>query len=319
MTRLVSVLGDSISTFAGMLPDGFNVFYEGEFIEDTGVRSVGDTWWAQVIEAMDGQLLANASWSGSMVEGAGMPAGNCNERVRALGCDGQTPDDVLIYFGTNDYGWGGPRNQAAARANEAPFFLVQKGRLPEEGIAGLAPEEAAESFGISYRCMLERIRGMFPNARIWCITLAPGRVRGKERSTFTYNFRGVPLKAYNDAIAQAVADVNTAAEQGEGLFTKEVVAPGEGPCHVLDICSLGYDYEGREGTHPTALGMRQLAWMVCTAMGIEGALTTGEAGEGYPGGEAFRATDPCEEPGRACVGCEFAEATGNQWRHVCLR
>ena len=314
MTRFVSILGDSISTFEGMLPDGYNVFYQGEFIEDTGVYTVADTWWAQVIEAMGGQLLANASWSGSMVEGAGMPAGNCNERVAALARDGQVPDDVLIYFGTNDYGWGSPLFQAAARVGEVPFFLVEKGLLPEEGIAGLAPEYAAESFGIAYRCMLERIRGMYPAARIWCISLAPGRLRGCDCSTFTYNLRGVPWKAYNAAIAQAAADVNAAAEIGDGLFTDATVAKGEGPCRVLDIAALGYDYEAREGTHPTVLGMRQLAWMVCRTMGLAAA-----EGTEYPGGDCFRATDPCIEPGRTCVGCEFVQSTGNQWRHVCLR
>ena len=87
--RLFSILGDSISTFEGCNPAGFRVFYEGERREATGVREARDTWWAQVVDALDGELLANGSFSGSMVEGAGFPAGDSAERVAALARDAE--------------------------------------------------------------------------------------------------------------------------------------------------------------------------------------------------------------------------------------
>lgn len=49
-----------------------------------------------------------SSFSGSVVEGFGFPAGDSPERIAALrGASGELPDTVLIYMGINDYGWGG--------------------------------------------------------------------------------------------------------------------------------------------------------------------------------------------------------------------
>lgn len=42
---LVSVMGDSMSTFEGYIPEGWNVFYTGENLDFTGVTTVDDTWW----------------------------------------------------------------------------------------------------------------------------------------------------------------------------------------------------------------------------------------------------------------------------------
>lgn len=236
MTRLFSVLGDSISTFAGAVPAGFAVFYEGERCAASGVLSVRDTWWDQVIRHFGGEVLACGAWSGSMVAGAGFPAGESFGRASALACDGRIPDDVLVYFGTNDYGWGSPHAQAAARASAVPRCLCGVD-LPEPGVAGMAPADAARAF--------------------------------------------------------------------------------------CDLAAWGFDYEGVEGTHPTALGMRQLAWMVerCLERAGEapGAGTDLASTREYPGGAAFLSDDPCDVPGRACVGCPYALDTGNSWMHVCLR
>ena len=102
MTRYFSVFGDSISTFAGTQPQGWRVYYEGDQLEKTGVRVIADTWWSQVIERFSGTLLANASWSGSVVEGSFYPAGASIKRIKALGCNGKVPDDILVFIGIND-------------------------------------------------------------------------------------------------------------------------------------------------------------------------------------------------------------------------
>lgn len=54
MTRLFSVYGDSISSFEGILPQGWRVFFEGKQLELTGVKTPHDTWWGQVIDHFDG-------------------------------------------------------------------------------------------------------------------------------------------------------------------------------------------------------------------------------------------------------------------------
>ena len=286
--RLFSILGDSISTFEGCNPEGFNVFYEGERREATGVREVRDTWWAHVVDALGGELLANGSFSGSMVEGAGFPAGDSAERVAALACGGRVPDVIIVFIGINDYGWGGADAQAAGRGNALPVCLdVDALGAPRE--PGLAPADAAERFGAAYSSMLARMRDAYPSAEVWCCTLCPGRVAGSNLSTFTYRLRGVPFDAYNDAIR--------AAARAHG-------------CRVADVRAHRRDYEGLEGTHPTARGMRQFAAMVEQAMG----LSLGDAAA-KAFSEAPESQESCDRS--SCIGCERAGSTGNQWLCVC--
>ena len=161
--RRFSILGDSISTFEGCNPTGFRVFYEGERCAATGVREARDTWWAQVVDALGGELLANGSFSGSMVEGAGFPAGDSAERVAALARDRQAPDAVLVFMGINDYGWGGADAQAAGRGNALPACL-DVDALGEQREPGLAASDAVERFGAAYGSMLARLRTAYPQA-----------------------------------------------------------------------------------------------------------------------------------------------------------
>ena len=100
---LFSIMGDSISTYAGCNPEGYDVFYEGERRAATGVCSASDTWWARMVDLLGGRLLSNASFSGSMVEGAGFPAGDSQERVEALGNGDLAPDAIVVFMGINDY------------------------------------------------------------------------------------------------------------------------------------------------------------------------------------------------------------------------
>ncbi|WP_080801388.1 SGNH/GDSL hydrolase family protein [Arabiibacter massiliensis] len=287
MTKRISILGDSISTFQGCNPEGFRVFYEGERRAATGVKLPTDTWWAQVLAALGAKPLRVGAFSGSMVEGAGFPAGNSQQRVEALAKDGVAPDGVLVFIGINDYGWGGAEAQAAGRGNALPECLDVES-VPER-TAGLAPADAAERFGAAYSQMLARIREAYPQAEVWCCTLCPGRVAGSERSTFAYNLRGVHFDSYNDAIREA--------------------ARANG-CKVTDIRALGRDYEALDGTHPTARGMRQLAAMVEQSMGLP---LDDAAAQALA--EAPRSEESCDRP--SCIGCERAASTGNQWLCVC--
>ena len=171
--RSFSILGDSISTFDGCNPDGFAVYYQGERCEQTGVTSSADTWWSQVIERLGGRLLANSSFSGSLVEGAGFPAGNSQERIDALAEDGVQPDVVIVFMGINDYGWGGATAQAAGRGNAVPVALDLDAIEPHAPAA--AAPGAIDRFRAAYGLLLERMRAAYPQAEVWCCTLCPGR------------------------------------------------------------------------------------------------------------------------------------------------
>ena len=162
-----SVLGDSISTFQGFTPPG-GVYYAPSSGPVTGVHSVEDTWWMQVIRGLGGRLLANNSWSGSTVTSPGrMPA--CSEgRIRKLAPDGQVPDHILVLSGLNDVNMY------------------------------LPPEQ----FGKSYALMLENIRTHYPKAKVTCGTLITGYLsQSPFRAFFYFQER---LGAYNEQINKAV-------------------------------------------------------------------------------------------------------------------
>ena len=116
------------------------MFFEGEQLELTGVKTPHDTWWGQVIDHFDGQFLANASWSGCVVEGRDFPVGASAERIEHLQADGRTPDDILVHIGINDYGWGSGYAQICAATPSAPPKLAAE--CPDHGkVAGMAPKE----------------------------------------------------------------------------------------------------------------------------------------------------------------------------------
>lgn len=290
---LVSILGDSISTFQGCNPEGFDVFYEGEACVRTGVEHESDTWWRLVIDAIGGDLLVNGSFSGSMVEGAGFPSASSERRVAALSRDGMDPDIVIAFIGINDYGWGGPANQAAGRGRAVP----DDASPCEERMARFAADNAAEAFAAAYGTMLSRIRAAYPEAQVWCCTLCPGRLAGAQAPTFIRRLRGVDVRSYDDAIRLQ------ASEHG---------------CRVIDFASFGLDYEAADGTHPTKRGMRQLASMAVRFMARQG--VAADADRAFELDVAFEgadmhAQDTCDRAD--CLGCPFARATGNTWSLVC--
>lgn len=294
MNRLFSVYGDSISTFEGETPAEWSVFYQGEQRTLTGVEASSDTWWMQVINHFGGELLANAAWSGCVCEGSTFPQGASERRIRALAKDGKAPDDILVYIGINDYGWGSAYAQICGGSPNAPAELVES--CPDKGkIARFAPDDAIEKFAESYRLMLKTMHEKWPEAHIWAATLLPGRVKGASRSTSPRWFRGICVDSYNDAILKAAAD--------------------EPRCTPVDAASFGYDYEAIDGTHPTNRGMKQLAAMYIR--GMEQACPELERTP-YEGEELLtddmKTVEFCTKP---CVDCEFAKGVGNNWWHVC--
>lgn len=73
----VFILGDSYSTFAGYIPDGYDSYYapegpkyvqnnDGQELSDNDVTSVSQTWWYPLVTEY-GTLIQNNSWSGTTV------------------------------------------------------------------------------------------------------------------------------------------------------------------------------------------------------------------------------------------------------------
>lgn len=285
--KTFSIMGDSISTFEGCVPDGYTLFYNDERLERSGVLRPEDTWWSHAVRALGGTVLADSAWSGSMVEGAGFPAASSPERAAALlGPDGQAPDAVLVFIGINDYGWGGAEAQAAGRSHAMPR-CIDPATVPEQ-IAGAAPADAAERFGAAYRTMLRNIRAAAPKAAVYCITLLPGRTHGVDHPEFCYRLRGHHLDEYNAAIRDAAA--------AEG-------------CRVADVRAFGRDYDSLEGTHPTNLGMRQFASMVVRAMQLADAAGAGASGADASASGAEAAGAGATSAGAGAMGADVAETS----------
>ena len=104
--RMVSIVGDSVSTFEGYNPQGYAVFYDREMQARNELNSVYDTWWAKVNQALHAFLCVNNSYSGSKVSGKVFPAGESKERLSNLRTTEYVPDIILVYLGFNDFGNG---------------------------------------------------------------------------------------------------------------------------------------------------------------------------------------------------------------------
>ena len=159
----------------------------------------------------------------------------------------------------------------------------------------MAPEGTLANFEESYRRMLATMHAQYPNARIWVSTLLPGRVKGAHRPTSPRWFRGICVDEYNKIIRAAASDADN--------------------CYPVDMQAFGYDYDAIDGTHPTALGMKQMASMFIRGMeqaDPELPRTPYDGHDLLP--DQMRSSEFCTKP---CVGCEYARGTGNNWWHVC--
>lgn len=93
--KKVSILGDSISTYRGYIPEGYATYFP--YLE---VNSVDKTWWYKLIQDLNMVLGVNNSYSGSTVSGSSNQMASV-ARIQDLGRNG-TPDVILFYGGTND-------------------------------------------------------------------------------------------------------------------------------------------------------------------------------------------------------------------------
>ena len=179
----VSVLGDSLSTFEGYQPEGYAVFYDKEKQAVNGITSVYDMWWAKVNQALHAYLCVNNAFSGSKVAGLQFPAGNSMNRIRQLSTEKHKPDLILIYLGTNDFGYG------------IPLYAKTATILRKTSLFAFQP---------AYETMLDRIHRCYPKAMIACSTLQRTTKRNAPDWVFPEHICGTELEAYNEIIRATV-------------------------------------------------------------------------------------------------------------------
>lgn len=179
--QFVSIIGDSISTYAGFVPEGHAVFYDYSMQQKNGMDSVYDTWWAKVNQALHAYLCVNNSYSGSKVTGDVFPAASSDTRTSMLHTATCSPDLILIYIGFNDFGNGVP--------------------IKADRIQNWFRKDPA-CFRDAYSMMLSKIKRNYPNAKIVCGTLARTAIVDNKEWCFPECFGGVRFEDYNCAIRQ---------------------------------------------------------------------------------------------------------------------
>ena len=154
--KILSILGDSISTYSGYIPSGNRSRYpEGD------VDSVDKTYWKKIIDTLGMKLGINESWAGSMVSWDGTTESNdigknkyiaSTTRISHLGNNG-TPDIILIFAGTNDIG-----------------HEVEIGEINNLTYAEDVSNLSVSTFSESYTAMIMRIQYYYPKSKILVLT-----------------------------------------------------------------------------------------------------------------------------------------------------
>ena len=176
--KRLSILGDSISTYTGNIPDGYETFYTPD-----NLPSVTDTWWKKVCDRLGMVLLVNNSYSGSCVAkrpGVTIPSGSETVRNMALDDGENAPDIIIVEMGTND-------------------FLVSVG----VGSYAVSSKETfdAYSFKGAYAKMLWNILNRYPNSKLYCATIMP-LIQNKYDGLFPTSHSEGGIEAYNNAIKE---------------------------------------------------------------------------------------------------------------------
>lgn len=178
--KTVSILGDSISTYTGYIPDGNAVYYTGS---NCGVTSVNQTWWKRVINHSGCVLNVNNSWSGSRVTTTNGEASSGIARATLLD-NGNDPDVIIVYLGINDF-----------NNNVALGTFDGRGNTPA----------STTTFREAYANMLKNILRKYTKSKVCVCTLLPDQRNSADVNDPEYNGNEVYLSDFNRAIKELAA------------------------------------------------------------------------------------------------------------------
>lgn len=220
----VSVLGDSISTYAGISNDSVNtnstIGNNVVFFPNSGViKDSSLTWWDMSIKATKANLLVNNSWSGSRVfNGSGSAY---QTRATELHDDtgenkGTNPDIIAVYIGVNDFNG---KIEVGTYKKLSEVYTKTNGYI------------TPSNFSQAYAIMLHKMTQKYNKADIFVFTLP---YNGTNKDTAT-------MDKYNENI--------------------RYIANSFG-CHIVDLAEIdGYDYSKytSDNLHPNEEGMQLIA------------------------------------------------------------
>ena len=169
--KTVSILGDSISTYKGYVPDGYACFYP---YPTADLGDVNQTWWMQTINKLGMSLLKNNSYSGTCVSsGTGNYSTVQDERLKELLFGTQKPDIIIVFMGSNDAG---------------------------------SAYVSLNTFDSSYKVMLDKIIALCPESEIFIMTLPPSKLY-TEADRVAYN---EVIVKYATQYSLPIVDMNNA-------------------------------------------------------------------------------------------------------------
>lgn len=233
--KKLSVMGDSISAYAGYIPTGADAQYDGT---NNGVTSVNQMWWKVLCDVTGMEPLVINGWSGSGVT----DLGNANKtpmsdesRTSNLGANGTDPDVIIIEGGSNDF------MSAIAAKNEPGSW------------DGKTAAAADTSFTETYAQMVRAIQTNYPKAYIVALS-----------TCFTNHNTLLVNNGYCwTRTCTGTGNVHTAYEYNEAI--RKVA----GLLHIgyIDVYSLGENDDNKgsflaDGVHPNRFGMNALAMRV---------------------------------------------------------
>ena len=231
----IAIIGDSISSFAGFSPSS-SASYNGTtyktYYPRGDVRKVENMWWYKVATALriNTDYIANCSWSGSTVTGDSSSttsayAGCSFKRVTDLSYKGFTPNLVLCFISCNDW------------ARNTPIgSWSPDNTLPKEGRISTMRE--------AYALMISKIKTLFPESLVVCLTNLDDAKRDKTPGSPSNNSKGVTVEEWN----RNIKDISTAL----GCFTIDLQDSG---IDYLNISQFSVD----KGLHPNNAGMTIIA------------------------------------------------------------
>ena len=206
--KKLSIIGDSISTFNGYIPTGYDYFYPKT---GTGyVSSVDDMWWKKLADETGLSILKNASWSGSCVtnESTAYSTAQCastNARINDLADNGTNPDIIICYIGINDFFQVRSNGTRYSKALGDYTALTALSAQPEDEMQ--SETFYPTTFSEAYALMLGKIMTTYPSAKVYCCTLPEANPHNSNYQGDTdgfpvFNQLSTPLTlvSYNDRI-----------------------------------------------------------------------------------------------------------------------
>lgn len=179
--KVISILGDSISTFGGECKETEEISENGEKIINYWsdgkwtykgnrvkypvkgeLENVEDTYWMKLIRKYHMKLGVNDSWAGSRVTWDGVTTDNhvgenihgaSKTRIKHLGENGE-PDFILVFMGSNDI----YKNVSIGTFNTSDPRNLEKN-----------PELLVKTFADAYRTMIIRLQKEYKKAKIIAI------------------------------------------------------------------------------------------------------------------------------------------------------